>query len=155
MSRIAKRNIPKRRSKPKAKLPEKNRNMPATVGLVLEVRDELKADVRALEAKMDSRFLALDSRFANIDSRFSSIDARFANIDARFAAQDSKFAAMDAKIEQILVSVHRTQAIVEEQRSENRVMLEALNGFVKRMDRIEQRQDEQDQTLRSLIRPAR
>lgn len=118
--------------------------MPATVGLVLEVREELRADLRGLEARMDSRFAALeakmDSRFSGIDGRFAEIDGRFAEIDVRFSEIDARFSAQGSKIEQILAAVHRTQAIVEEQRSENRVMLEALNGFVQRMDHLEKRQ---------------
>lgn len=132
----------------KTKLPQKHRDMPATVGLVYEVRDELKADIRALDAKMESRFAQVDSRFAQIDSRFDQIDSRFSK-------QDARMSSMDEKIEKILASVHRTQAIVEEQRSENKVMLEALHGFVQRMDRMEKRQDEVDLTLRALAKPIR
>lgn len=108
----------------------------------MEVRDELKADNRRLEAK----FNGLEVKFGALESK---MDSKFAAMGARLALQESKF---DARFEELLVSAHRTQAIVEEQRSENRIMLEALNGFVHRMDRMEKRLDDHDAVLRSLAR---
>jgi methyl-accepting chemotaxis protein len=105
-------------------LPTKRRDVPATVGLVTDVRNELKADFRSLDSKVEAGFKQMESRFKEQDS----------------------------KIEEIRSSVHRIEALVEEQHSENRIMLEALNGFVQRMDRIEKRQDDADTTLRLLAK---
>ncbi|MBI3294985.1 MAG: hypothetical protein HYZ71_09680 [Deltaproteobacteria bacterium] len=68
---------------------------PATVGLVKEVRGELKAEIRSLKKEMT------------------------------------------AKIEAVLVGVHRTQALMEEQRGENRIVLDGLSTMLDRQDRLE------------------
>lgn len=109
--------MPKAARTKKNPLPQKRREMPATIGLVEEVRDELKADIRGLEARMDSRFGGIEST-----------------------------------LEEIRASVHRTQAIVESQHSENRIMLEHMVGLGQRFDKLEERQNESEATLRSLAR---
>ena len=138
------------------KLPARRRDVPASNGFVSEVRDELKAEIRSVDRRVDSlmsRFDAMDARFDAMDAKF---EGRFSEMDSKFEQMDAKFAArahaQDAKIDQILAVVHRVQAIVEESRSENRVALEALNGFVQRMDRLENRQDQVDETVRGLLR---
>jgi len=57
------------------KLPTRKKDLPATVGFVEEVRDELKAEIRALDRKIDARFGDQNARFNLIDARFSEIDA--------------------------------------------------------------------------------
>ncbi|MBI2711023.1 MAG: hypothetical protein HYX34_15240 [Actinobacteria bacterium] len=58
-----------------------------------------KADLHALEARMDLRFAAVDQRFEAIDRRFDAIDQRFEAIDQRFGALEPRFAAIDVAIE--------------------------------------------------------
>ena len=106
------------------KLPTRSKDVPASVGVVYEVRDELKAEVRSVERRIE----AMDSKF-----------------EARAKTQDSK-------LEQMMASLHRIQAIVEESRSENRIMLEALTGFVQRMDHLETRQDSVETTVHNIAK---
>jgi hypothetical protein len=50
-----------------------------------------KADVAALEQRLELRFDRIDDRFDRIDDRFSRIDDRFAQIDDRFSRVDDGF----------------------------------------------------------------
>jgi chromosome segregation ATPase len=126
-------------------------DLPATHRMLFGVRDELKADLRSLESKMDSRFNALEAKFSSIDSRFnltdakfssiesrfSSIDARFDSMESRFSSIDARFDLMDSKFERLISEVHRLGVIVEEQNSRNASALDTLIGFAHRQDRFE------------------
>jgi len=68
---------------------------PATVGLVNEVRKELKSDIASLEYKMKSEFKKVDARFDE----------------------------MDSKLEKVNSSVQAIAVSVEQMRIENRMML--------------------------------
>ena len=121
--------------------------------------DSIDARFAEIDARFDSidaRFAEIDARFAGIDARFTEIDAKFAGIDARFAEIDARFDRLEAKIDEkfaeILAVVHRTLAIVEEQKSENRIMYEHLQGLTQRVDHVELRQNSTDEILRELVR---
>ena len=71
------------------------------VGLVQEVRSELKAEIRSPDRKLDSRFnevLAVVHR-------------------------------TQAMVEEQRADIHRTQALMEEQRGENRIVLDGIKRF--------------------------
>ena len=53
----------------------------------------LKADIRALDAKIDDKFDALDAKF---DAKFEAVDAKFDALDAKF---DAKIDAVDGKLD--------------------------------------------------------
>lgn len=97
-------------------------NIPASVQLVKEVRDELKAEIGSLRAEI------------------GSVDAKV----------DAVRHELGAQIQQVLVSVHRTQTLMEEQRSENRVVLDGLKNVTERQDRMEGDIVEIRDTLRTL-----
>ncbi len=84
-------------------------DLPATIRLVKEIRNELRAEIRALDSKMKSGFKRVDARFNDIDARFDSLQA----------------------------DIHRTQVIIEEQRNENRIVLDGLKVVIDRQDRLE------------------
>ena len=151
----------------------KKKDLPATCGMLDEFRAEWRESHFRLEARfdgvdakfnsidarfdsIDARFAEIDARFAGIDARFTEIDAKFAGIDARFAEIDARFDRLEAKIDEkfaeILAVVHRTLAIVEEQKSENRIMYEHLQGLTQRVDHVELRQNSTDEILRELVR---
>jgi len=69
--------------------------LPASVGLVKQVRAELGAKIDSVERKLESQ------------------------------------------IQQVLVSTHRTQALMEEQRGENRIVLDGVKNVTERQDRME------------------
>lgn len=80
--------------------------MPASVGLVKEVRGEL------------------------------------------LAKTDAGFKKIESQMQQMLAQTHRTLALMEEQRSENRIVLDGYKSVMERMDRI--KDDQKD--LRSALR---
>ena len=63
--------------------------------LTTEIRG-VRAEVAALENRMDARFAAQDAKFAAHDARFDALDGRFGAIDGKFDAQEKRF---DAKLE--------------------------------------------------------
>jgi tetrahydromethanopterin S-methyltransferase subunit G len=71
-----------------------------------------RADLAALERRMDARFDIVDARFGgrfdavdaqfrSIDARFDAIDERFRSIDARFLAVDARFAALEHQLDTV------------------------------------------------------
>ncbi len=85
-------------------------DLPASVGLVKEVRAELKSDIKSLEHKMESKF------------------------------------------EQVIAIVHRTQTLMEEQRSENRIVLDGIKALSERHERVDGRLDGFELTLQVLAK---
>ena len=73
--------------------------MPASVGLVKEVRDELRAGIRWL-----------DHRMGSFEHRMHSFDHKL----------DSFKDELSRQIEGVMAIAHRTQVLVEEQRTETR-----------------------------------
>lgn len=64
-----------------------------------------KADIDALNLRLDRIDAQLDQKFAEIDARFDRIDARldhkFAEIDARFDRIDARFDRVDARFDEL------------------------------------------------------
>lgn len=64
-----------------------------------------KADIDALNLRLDRIDARLDQKFAEIDARFDRIDARldqkFAEIDARFDRIDARFDRVDARFDEL------------------------------------------------------
>jgi hypothetical protein len=48
-----------------------------------DMRDVLRAEMRAERAETSVRFGAMDARFVALDARFATIDARFASIEGK------------------------------------------------------------------------
>ncbi len=87
--------MPKRKQ-PSLQIPSaQSEDQPATRKMLYLVRDELKGDIRSLEAKIESRFQSMESSHA------------------------------------------RFQILMEEQNSNNRIVLEGLQALWQRQDKIE------------------
>ncbi len=97
--------------------PVKSDDIPATKGHLELVRQELKSDITSLKLSMESNFHALESKFLVIDSRFNYFDSKFEGIDAKFKDVGSKF-------EKIMSILFEMKAMLEEQNSRNRVVLD-------------------------------
>ena len=90
-------------------------DLPTTVGLVKQVRLELRHDIRAIEKKLNSRLIAHDSQFESLKTRME---------------------------EHIAIS-HRTQVLMEEQRSENRIVMDGITALRETfMERFKQTDDQ-------------
>jgi chromosome segregation ATPase len=90
---------------------------------------------------IDAQFKSIDARFKGIDSRFDDMESRFEGIDSRFDKMDFRFQEMtgrfDSLIEEIRTDHIRTQMLLEEQHSNNRIVLEGLQALWQRQERIE------------------
>jgi hypothetical protein len=84
-------------------------SVPASVGLVKEVRDELRAEIRSVDHKVESLRHELKAEICEVKG----------------------------SVEQVLVAVHRTQVLMEEQRGENRIVLDGLKTVIDRQERFE------------------
>ena len=176
------------------KVPIKTKDLPATHGMLLEFRDELKysmeagfkridarfvdvdagfkpidarfgkvdvefkridarfEDVDAGFKRIDARFGKVDAEFKRIDARFGDVDAGFKRIDAQFGSVNARFNSLDGDIADIKSMFHQSMLKFEEQRSENRVVLEALHGLAQRQDRVESEVVEVRDLVRSMAK---
>lgn len=121
----------------KVKPPARSKDLPATQGMLMEVRKELKADVRELRHDMNAGFRKIDARFSRVDARFNEVDARFNKVDARFSEVDSRFETLESMMQKMLSMQADTLRRIEQQASENRIVLEHLTGLFARQDRLE------------------
>ncbi len=115
------------------------KNLPATQEMLRRVRNELKAEMKAGFKNVESKFDQMESRFNQIDSKFSQNDSRFSQIESRFSQIDARFNQTDAKMELVLSEVARIGVLVEEQNSNNRIVLEGLSGLWQRQEQFESR----------------
>lgn len=100
---------------------------------VLSTRSETKfvrLKVKGLEKKMDSRFTEMESKLSTIDAKFDK---------------------MDSKIEVVLAEVQRIGLRVEQQSTQNAIMLESQIELIKRQDNLEKEVREEVKTLTQLI----
>ncbi len=68
---------------------------------ILDVKQDLKADILRVEDRLGVRIHGQDGRFDTIDDRFDTIDDRFDRVDARFDRVDDRFDRLEAKIDQV------------------------------------------------------
>ena len=119
---------------PKTK-PLNKRDVPATVGLVKEVRNELRADMRALREDVKSEIASVKGE---LKSEIASVNT---NLKSEISKTNSSLHRLESEVAKIKV-------LVEEQRSENRIVLDGFNNFRERQDRFEVRLDEMHDTLK-------
>ena len=140
----------KRGSLVKRPLPERSRDVPATQGMLEGVRSELKSEIRSVRSEMNSRFIEVHSKIdatsaslnARMDALDASLNARMDALDASLNARmDALSAKIDAQFETMNATLFRMAVLSEEQRAENRIVLEALTGMMQRQDRLEGRVD--------------
>ncbi len=51
----------------------------------------LRADLAAMESRMEARFSQIEARFSEMEGRFGQIDARFGTVDGRFGELQAEF----------------------------------------------------------------
>lgn len=88
-------------------------DQPASRKLLKLVGAELRAEIRALDAKFEARFLAIDAK------------------------SESRFASIEATLKEMRVEIARQSVLLEEQNSNNRIVLEGLQALWQRQERIE------------------
>jgi chromosome segregation ATPase len=60
-----------------------------------------RADLDALEGRLERRFERIDARFDQLDARFDQTDARFDQLDARFDQTDARSTRVDDRFDQL------------------------------------------------------
>ena len=140
-------------------LPQQTRDLPASHGMVLDLRNEMVSRFD----KMDQKFDQVDKKFDQVDKRFDAVDKRFDQVDKRFDEVDKRFDQVDKRFDEVIARIdegraemramyHEAMLKFEEQRSENRIVSEGYSSLSQRQDRLETRMDGFDDTLRSLRR---
>ncbi|MGK5087713.1 hypothetical protein WDW86_09160 [Bdellovibrionota bacterium FG-2] len=112
--------------KPEPQLPfaANAKDRPATQGMLQLVRTELKSEMRA----------------------------GFSEMDARFNQMDSQMSLIHSKLERTQADVSRIALLVEEQNSNNRIVLEGLTGLWQRQGKVETRVEDVEKFVRSIGR---
>lgn len=93
----------------KAGPPVKSKDVPATQGMLWELRAELKSDMKSLERKMDSKFNRMES----------------------------KFDKLMAEVYRIGSDVHRIALVVEDQNVRNKYALDGYTSLNDRLEKQE------------------
>ena len=104
------------------KAPLRSGNVLVTQRMLSSVKSELKSDITSV---------SLEVKLVRSELGALRLD------------MNSKFEMMDSKLEKVIAAIHRTNALVEEQNSRNRVV---LDGY----DHIYRRQEEYEKRLRDL-----
>ncbi len=144
--------------------PTRSQDTPATQGMLLEFRSEMahkmsgmqnqiEGRFNSIESRFDrfeSRFDKFESRFDKFESRFDKFESRFDTFDSKFHAIESRFNNVDAKIDALHALVHTIALRMEEQRSENSVVMDGLSNLFQRQERVEQRIDAVEKNVGTL-----
>jgi hypothetical protein len=96
--------------------PMKSSEVPVTVKMLYSVRDE-----------MNSKFLSLEHKLNSHDKRFDAIDAKFSSLDERVKSSEQR----------LMAEIHKMVLIGEEQRNQNRMVMDLLTNLFERQDRVE------------------
>jgi hypothetical protein len=112
----------------------KTGDLPATRNMLTLVRDELKEDIKGLRLDMQKDGVLVRSE---IDSLRSDMQTDFAKVRADIYA-------LNAQITKLEASMHRSALLAEEQRAENRMVLDGIRALWSRQDRIEGNKDSID-----------
>ena len=75
-----------------------------------------------IERKLDALAGGVIARFDQVDVRLDQVDARFDQVDARFDQVDARFDRVDARfdrVERYLVSIEKTQGIINSELSDS------------------------------------
>ena len=118
--------------------------MPASVGLVKGVRSELKAMI----GSVDLRVASVDAKVGSLGKKVDSLDAKIDSVDKKVDSLDAKIDSVrlelkgdiqevKADIQQVLAGVHKTQVLMEQQRSEDRAVMDGLKTMSDRQNKVE------------------
>ena len=122
-----------------------HRDVPATVGLVLAVRDELLVETKSIRHGLDELNHKIDSVDVKLTGKIDSLGYDMSAMESRL---EGKILALDSRL-------HGMSILMEEQRSENRVVLDGIKTMIERQDRVEEETREARETLRVFIRANR
>ena len=128
MAKIKKKTTKKTKSRPLVK----SDDVPVSKKHLDLTKQEIKSEITSLRLEMKAGFSQIDSRFTSIESKFTSIEGRFTDIDGKFTGMDAKFASLDAKLSGMM-------ALLEEQNSRNRYVLDGYTSLNDKQESTEAR----------------
>jgi chromosome segregation ATPase len=137
----------KKRKVSSERLPDRASELLINHRILWAVRDELKADIRAVDTKivsMDAKFESLDAKIESVDSKLGSLDAKIESVDSKV---DSVANRISAEIHKVRSDVQRVIALVEEQNNRNRAVLDGYQSLYDRQDRVEKKVDQLEMTV--------
>ncbi|MEW6055284.1 MAG: hypothetical protein AB1540_01610 [Bdellovibrionota bacterium] len=131
------------------KVPAKTKDLPATHGMLLEVRDELKASIHGVKKDLEG----VKKDLEGVKSDLQGVKNDLKGVKNELGVVKK---GLEAKIEagffEMKSLFHQALLRFEEQRSENKIVLEALQGLAQRQDRLESEFIEVRDTVRSLAK---
>ena len=99
-------------------------DVPASVRLVKEVRDELRSEIQSVKHELKGEIQHLRGELKG-------------EIQHLRGELKGEIHEVKSDLQKVLVAVHGTQVLVEEQRSENRIVLDGIKMVMERQDRVE------------------
>jgi predicted nucleic acid-binding Zn-ribbon protein len=149
-------------SKPQRKTAAQRRaEMPATQGMLIEMRKELGHKVTSVDLKIDAvnknlsgRIDSLDKRLTGrIDSVEKKLTGRIDSVEKKLTGRiDSVEKNLSAKMERMHADIHRVLYLVEEQHAENRTVWDKQAALEVRQDRLEEEVKDIRQTVDNLAK---
>jgi archaellum component FlaC len=120
---------------------------------------KMEAKITALDLKMESKITDLDlkvgGKINELDSKIGLLDSKIGRrmdmIDSRMERFETTIGSvekrLDGKMEKVLADVHRGLVLAEEQRGENKIVLDAIKTMMDRQDKAETEMGEFKRTL--------
>ncbi len=102
-------------------------DQPVTRALLKLSIKELKSEIMASERRLELKFVGLKSEFGQLRGEFAQLRGEFAELRAFIVAA----------VANIEVKINRSSILAEEQRNDNRIVLEGLAGIWERQQRHE------------------
>lgn len=134
---------------PKDRLSPKEKDLPATRGMLWLVRTELKEEMNAGFHQVGSAIAKISVEIGRMSSEMSQMRSDMSQMRSELKSEMSQLSS------EMKSELARQGVLIEEQRADNRIVLEALTGQAQRQDRLERRMDEVENTVRSIakVRP--
>jgi uncharacterized protein (UPF0335 family) len=129
--------------------------LPVTRAMLTDVRTELLERIDQAKHELGAEIAGVK---AELGAEIAGVKAELraglhdmqAQIDGLRAEMRRGFHTLQAEIHGIKAEVARIALLVEEQNARNKIVLDALAAFIDRQDRLEQRMDNVEETVRGL-----
>lgn len=122
--------------------PKKSKDIPVTQEMLYEMRDELKSDLASQSLEIKSIRGELSSTRENLKGEISGLREEM----------NSKFDLVLSEIKKIASDVHRTKALVEEQVSRNKYVLDGYDQLHRRQGQFEESIDERVTNIEKVVK---
>jgi hypothetical protein len=113
---------------------KKSADRPVTQKMLYGVRSELKHEITSTKLELKGDIKRLESK---MESRFSQVEGRFGQMESRFGQMESRFDHMESKFEQVLSVLNHMRVDMEEQKRNNKMVLDGYVMLDQRLTRLE------------------